>query len=82
MRAIEQGRYMVRAANTGITGIVDPYGRVVARTNLFEEAVVVGDVRFLDDLTVYARIGDAVPWASVALTLLIVARALRARHRT
>ena len=28
MRAIEQGRYLVRAANTGISGIVDPYGRV------------------------------------------------------
>ena len=32
MRAIEQGRYLVRAANTGISGIVDPYGRVLART--------------------------------------------------
>ena len=46
MRTIEQGRYLIRAANTGISGIVDPYGRVVARTNLFEEAVIVGDVRF------------------------------------
>ena len=33
MRAIEQGRYLVRAANTGISGIVDPYGRVLARTD-------------------------------------------------
>ena len=36
MRAIEQGRYMVRSANTGISGIIDPYGRVLIRTNLFE----------------------------------------------
>ncbi len=36
MRAIEQGRYLVRAANTGISGVVDPYGRVIARTDLFE----------------------------------------------
>ena len=32
MRAIEQGRYLARAANTGISGIVDPYGRVVQRS--------------------------------------------------
>ena len=32
MRAIEEGRYLVRSANTGISGIVDPYGRVLART--------------------------------------------------
>ena len=33
MRAIEKGRYLARAANTGISGIVDPYGRVLARTD-------------------------------------------------
>ena len=58
MRAIEQGRYLVRAANTGISGIVDPYGRVLIRTNLFETAAVVGEARFVQERTVYATIGD------------------------
>ena len=71
MRAIEQGRYLARAANTGISGIVDPYGRVVARSALFEPAVVIGRVRFLDGLTVYARMGDALSYACLALCALV-----------
>ena len=39
MRAIENGRYLVRAANTGISGAVDPYGRVLAQTEIFKPAV-------------------------------------------
>jgi apolipoprotein N-acyltransferase len=60
----------VRAANTGITGIVDPYGRVVVRTALFETTTVEGDVRLLDGLTVYGRIGDSFAWAMAAVSLL------------
>jgi apolipoprotein N-acyltransferase len=49
MRAIEQGRYLARAANTGISGIVDPYGRVVVRSGIFEQVGLVGEARFLTD---------------------------------
>ena len=37
MRAIEHGRYLARAANTGISGVIDPYGRVVASSAIFEQ---------------------------------------------
>ncbi len=70
MRAIEQGRYLARAANTGISGIVDPYGRAVVKTAVFEEAVVTAQVRFLQSRTVYATIGDAVALMSLAVTAL------------
>ena len=66
---IEQGRYLVRAANTGISGIVDPYGRVVARTALFERAVVTGDVRLLTTRTIYGRMGDLFASLCVVVTL-------------
>ena len=62
IRAVEQGRYVVRAANTGISGAVDPYGRVVRRTPLFEPAAITVDVRLLDDRTIYSRMGDVVAW--------------------
>lgn len=75
MRAVEQGRYMVRAANTGVSGIIDPYGRVLIRTSLFETAAVVGEARFVQERTRYARIGDVVPQVATVLTVLALAAA-------
>jgi apolipoprotein N-acyltransferase len=72
LRAVEHGRYLVRAANTGITGIVDPYGRVVMRTRLFEPAVVTGDVHWILSRTLYATIGDLIAWLSLAVMALVV----------
>ena len=69
LRAIENGRYLARAANTGVSGFVDPYGRVVEKSTLFETAVLVGDVRFLQTRTIYSRIGDLVAWLSLAFVL-------------
>ena len=44
---VEQGRYVVRAANTGISGAVDPYGRVLDADGSFVPAAVTVDVRLL-----------------------------------
>jgi apolipoprotein N-acyltransferase len=63
VRAVETGRYLVRSANTGISAIVDPYGRVRVQSPLFETGTWTGDVRWLDGTTPYVRIGDAVAWA-------------------
>ena len=79
LRAIESGRYLARAANTGISGFVDPYGRVLAKSALFEQAVMVEDLRFLRHRTIYSRIGDAIAWASLALTVAAFLAARRAR---
>ena len=80
MRAVEQGRYLVRAANTGISGVFDPYGRPLSQTALFEPAVVVGDVRLHDGLTVYGRIGDAPAYGGVAATALLLWACRRRRQ--
>jgi apolipoprotein N-acyltransferase len=69
LRSIEQGRYLARAANTGISGFVDPYGRVLQQSNMFQSAVMAEDLRFITDRTIYSYIGDAVGWASIAITL-------------
>jgi apolipoprotein N-acyltransferase len=80
MRAIEEGRYMVRAANTGISGIVDPYGRVLAVTGIFQSAVTVGQIRFLRTMTIYARIGDVFAYACALVTALMLALSRRRRR--
>jgi apolipoprotein N-acyltransferase len=72
LRAIEEGRYLARAANTGFSGFVDPYGRVLQRSNMFQSAVMAEDVRLIKDRTIYSRIGDVVGWASVAITLALL----------
>lgn len=69
MRAIEQGRYLARAANTGISGVVDPYGRVVQHSAIFERRVMVSEVRMLQAPTIYGRIGDLFAYICAALTL-------------
>jgi apolipoprotein N-acyltransferase len=79
MRAIEQGRYLVRSANTGISGVVDPYGRVAARSELFVPATLTAEVRLLEGLTLYGRIGDTFAYACVTLTVLTLLASLRAQ---
>ena len=68
MRAIEEGRYLARAANTGISGVVDPYGRVVQQSAIFEQVGLVEDVRVLTSRTIYSVIGDVIAYLSMTLT--------------
>jgi apolipoprotein N-acyltransferase len=58
VRALETGRYLLRATNTGVTAIVDAAGKIVKQAPLFETAVVTGDVIPMGGMTPYARIGD------------------------
>jgi apolipoprotein N-acyltransferase len=77
MRAIEQGRYLARSANTGISGVVDPYGRVVRQSAIFEQVGLVEQVRLLTSRTLYSALGDAIAYVAIALTaaaLLTVGR--------
>jgi apolipoprotein N-acyltransferase len=67
----------VRAANTGVSGIVDPYGRVLQRSEIYQQALIVGEVRLLRAQTLYARIGDGFAYAATVATVVLLAGARR-----
>jgi apolipoprotein N-acyltransferase len=72
MRAIENRIGVARAANTGISQLVDPLGRVEDSTGLFTDAVVTGDVKTSGAMTLYTRFGDVLGWGA-AITALLAA---------
>jgi apolipoprotein N-acyltransferase len=61
LRAVETRRSVIRAANTGISGFVDPTGRIIGSTGLFEEATLAVEVPILKKKTIYVRWGDWFP---------------------
>jgi apolipoprotein N-acyltransferase len=69
MRAKETQRYLLRATNTGISAVIAPSGAILARTGLFEKAVLTAEITPLAGATPYVRLGNA---AAVGLALLLV----------
>jgi len=69
LRAVENGRWVVHAAISGISALIDPEGAVVDSRGLFEPAVMRGEVRASTRTTAYTRFGDWVPWGSLLLVL-------------
>lgn len=71
-RALETGRYMVRATNTGMTAIINPKGEVVAQLEPDIEAVLEGKIEGYQGLTPYMRMGSSWPMAITCLLFLTV----------
>lgn len=76
MRALETGRTMLRATNTGVTAIVDSRGAVVARLPAFTEGVLNGSAQQYTGATPYTRYGNVpvlILAAVLGLAVLFVA---------
>jgi apolipoprotein N-acyltransferase len=80
MRALEAGRYLIRAANDGITAVIDPKGRISARVPQFQEAVLRADVQPMSGLTPYAVWGNYPVIGGALLLLLLAIGRRRAGH--
>ena len=80
MRAIENGRWLLRATNTGITAIVDPYGRLETFPP-DRRAVFTGKFGYLDGRTPYVAFGHWFPVLAAAAVLGLLLKALWFKKR-
>src|SRR2546427_6074103 len=81
VRSVENRRYMVRVANTGISAIIDPYGRIVGRTPIGVRMVLDGAVRYRSDRTFYTEYGDVFAYANALAAAAIAVAAVYDRRR-
>lgn len=76
MRALETGRMMLRATNTGLTAIIDAKGRILASLPLFTAGSLAGEIQGYAGSTPYVRWGNApvlVLWGLLGIVLLAIA---------
>ena len=77
-RAVENRVFLVRCANTGITCIIDPYGRIVQKVldakgqDIFVRGVLSGWVIPLECRTLYTRYGDIMGWLAPAVSAVFL----------
>lgn len=72
MRALESGRYLLRATNTGQTGIVSPEGKIIAKAPLFQEFVLEGEIVPMAGMTPFASWGDNRVMLSIVLMMIML----------
>ena len=78
MRALEAGRWMIRATNNGVTALIDPQGRISAQIPQFQQAILYGEVQPMQGLTPYLQWRA---WPLVVLCSLLLGWAVFARRR-
>jgi apolipoprotein N-acyltransferase len=81
LRAAETGRWVVHGAISGQSAIVDPRGRVIARTGLFQRTILRATVPGSTARTLYVRWGDWFPWACGIAVMLALALTMIRRRR-
>jgi len=77
LRAVENGVPLARSANTGISMVVDKYGRILESRGLFEEGIIVHRIFIENGKTIYRVVGDIAPVISLmVVTILLLLRVI------
>jgi apolipoprotein N-acyltransferase len=72
-RAVENRVFIARAANTGITGFIDPRGKILKQGGIFTEEAMNGMIRLSKDKTFYTLHGDVFAWCCSAFSIFLLA---------
>lgn len=80
-RGIENRRYIVQGANSGVSLIADPYGRRIAESGLMTKEIIHGDVFFRSGRSVYNKVGDMFSWLCLAFSVAGAALVYRGRGK-
>jgi apolipoprotein N-acyltransferase len=80
MRAVELRRPMVRAANSGISAVIDPKGRIVRSLGLFRKGTVVAEIVPETGMTPFAKTGELFGYSCIIIGFLTFLFALKGTH--
>lgn len=80
VRAVENRRWEVRTANTGISAIIDPYGKIEAETPIGRRMILDGNAQFRNDRTFYTEYGDVFAYMNMLAVVILLAWRSNARR--
>lgn len=70
IRAVENRRYVIQSANTGVSAIINPYGRINKASGIFSSEIIADKICPLNSLTIYCKFGDIFAIICVIITIL------------
>lgn len=71
IRAVENKRWLIRSANTGISAFIDPYGRIIKHSSLFTEGILIQKIQPTSERTFYTRYGDIFIYMILIICLML-----------
>ncbi len=71
-RAVESGRFFIRCASTGISGIISPQGKILDKTDIFTRELLKGDIYPIYKSTFYCQMGDWLALGCVIITIALI----------
>jgi apolipoprotein N-acyltransferase len=72
-RAVENRKPVLRAANTGISGFIDSNGKIISKTNLFQQAILTGNIKTDSTRSFYSKYGDLFSYIWIVFSIVLFA---------